>query len=525
MKRRKRLASLVLALVMAMSLFGCAAQKKDGGNGTAEQSSSENTLFDSSVELDIVVGSFVSWPYNEDWKMWQYFREAVGGKLNVTSIPTTDFSTKLSLMMASPEQLPDLMHLTSKDMVDSHATSGAYLSVDDHLDMLPNYQKFWDSIPEPERSNSLEMRLSGDGKCYFPATYGADRNESNYVWMYRKDIFEKHNLAVPETMEELFDVCVKLKELYPESYPFTMYNFNMLATIGPEWSPYFQHYVYYDFDKGEWRYGACEDTMREMIEYLIRCVDAKILAPDFMTMTTKAWEELVNTDRGFIMPAFVGRINTLNQDNRKENPDYTWSAMIPPKAGENGQNKIAHKAPGYTGYVVINTGKEERIANAFKLVDWMYTDEACELLSWGKEGETYEVKDGKKQYIQGQANVTPREEYGVLTSGLFQRFDLEASRQMMSEEENAAIELNQTYMEEKVNPKIWMAFSEEELKAREEVRTQLEAHTDEMLSKFILKQRPLSEWDQFVQELEDLGLAQMLDVHRSAYERVGNSMK
>ena len=80
-------------------------------------------------------------------------------------------------------------------------------------------------------------------------------------------------------------------------------------------------------------------------------------------------------------------------------------------------------------------------------------------------------------------------------------------------------------MEEKVNPKIWMAFSEEELKAREEVRTQLEAHTDEMLSKFILKQRPLSEWDQFVQELEDLGLAQMLDVHRSAYERVGNSMK
>ena len=65
-----------------------------------------------------------------------------------------------------------------------------------------------------------------------------------------------------------------------------------------------------------------------------------------------------------------------------------------------------------------------------------------------------------------------------------------------------------------------MAFSEEELKEREEVRTQLETHTDEMLSKFILKQRPLSEWDNFEKELEELGLQKLLDVHKSAYERV-----
>ena len=516
--KKKRLAASALALALAVSLAACTPQGSQSENGGVSQSG-EKTVLPDGAELKITIGSFPSWPYNENWKMWEYFREAVGGTLEVAAIPNTDFATKLSLMMASPNELPDLLHVTSKNLVDTHALSGAYLAVEDHLEKLPNYQKFWETIPEPERSNRLELRLSGDGKTYFPQIYGNDRIASNQIWMYRKDIFEKHGLEVPETMEELFDVCVKLKELYPESYPFTMYNYNTLATIGPQWQAHFQHYVYYDFEKDEWRYGACEETMREMIEYLIRCVDAGILAPDFMTMTTKAWEELVSTDRGFIMPSYTVRIDSLNQANREENPEYTWAPMVPPKAGEKGQQLIAHTSPDGSGYVVINSGKQERMDNAWKVLDWMYTDEACELLSWGKEGETYEVKDGKRQFIL-EGDNTPLIQYGIMSYGLLQRVDPEACMQMATAEQNAAIDLTLANMEEKINPKFWMAFSEEELKEREEVRTQLETHTDEMLSKFILKQRPLSEWDNFGKELEELGLQKLLDVHKSAYERV-----
>ncbi|MEI0736314.1 hypothetical protein VQ056_05980 [Paenibacillus sp. JTLBN-2024] len=42
------------------------------------------------------------------------------------------------------------------------------------------------------------------------------------IWLYREDVFKKHNLAVPKTYEELHQVLKKLKELYPESYPLSM---------------------------------------------------------------------------------------------------------------------------------------------------------------------------------------------------------------------------------------------------------------------------------------------------------------
>jgi len=189
-KNAVRILAMLLSAAFIFSVSACVP----AGNVEDEQKdtvvSAEDALFDSSVELDITIGSFVSWPYDENWKMWQYFREAVGGKLNVTAIPNTDFGTKLSLMMASPEKLPDLIHTMSKQHVDNYALVGAYMPISDNLDKMPNYKAFWDTIPEPERTNRLELRTSGDGKCYFPQVYGNDRIASNQVWMYRKDIFE-----------------------------------------------------------------------------------------------------------------------------------------------------------------------------------------------------------------------------------------------------------------------------------------------------------------------------------------------
>ena len=59
------------------------------------------------------------------------------------------------------------------------------------------------------------QRRSADGKIYSAPSYGSPTAFGNMrTWMYRKDIFEKHGLQPPETYEELYQVCKKLKELY-----------------------------------------------------------------------------------------------------------------------------------------------------------------------------------------------------------------------------------------------------------------------------------------------------------------------
>ncbi|NLG53889.1 MAG: extracellular solute-binding protein [Clostridiales bacterium] len=520
MNRKLKLLALVIALCVSVSLISsCKPQANDVEN----QNVSGGRLFDENTEINIVIGSHASWPYSESWKFWQYFKEAVGGRINVKSIPNTELATKISLMMASPDALPDLLHVTSKTIVDTYALSGAFVAVDDNPDKMPNYKKLWENVPDDELSYLMGLRRSGDGKMYYPQLFDAERMGSNQTWMYRKDVFEKNDIRVPETLDELYNTALKLKELYPESYPVSLYNYNIIATIGPQWKPYFQHYVYYDYNAKKWSFGATEQTMLDIVEYLIKLREKNLVAPDFLTMNTKSWEELVSTDRGFIMPTYVTRIDFFNKTVRSRNPDYTWAPMMPPRADtETGQNRIARVNPDSTGYVVCNTGDAKRIENAFKLLDWMYTDEATMLLSWGKEGETYEVIDGKKQFIVGE-NETPRDKYGALTYGLYQRVDPEVVNALISEEQVVALDKSLEYMEDRANPKFWIAFTDEELDRREELRPAIEAYTDEMLSKFILGMVPLTEWDSFQKYLKDLGVEELLSIHEKAYNRITKS--
>lgn len=445
-------------------------------------------------------------------------RERVGGKLNVRAIPSGEYNTKLSIMMVSADNLPDLLNVSSKFSIDSYALTGAYIPVDDNLDLLPNYLAFWDKIPEEERKERQMLRLSGDGKTYFPQIHGVERIQAHYAWLYRKDIFEKNNLTIPETWDELYELGLALKELYPNSFPFSINGYNVLAGIGPQWKPYFQHYVYYDFENEEWRFGATEQTMYDIVDFLRRCREAELIAPDFLTINKKGIDELISTDRGFIMINFVSLIDYYNQINRERDPDYTWALMEPPRGGDSGTRKVSQLTPSGAGYAVCNTGDKESIANAFRLIDWMYTDEATELLNWGKEGVTYTVEKGQRKYIADE-NENLRSKYGIFTAGTYQRVLPEASYQLYSEEQNEAVDLAMEYEEEQINPKFWIAFSDEEFTKREQIRPAVENYTDEMLSKFILGMEPLSKWDVFQKNLEDLGVEELLEVHRSAYKR------
>ena len=523
----KKLTTRILALLMAAAmLFTLGACTKDG-DATKTGTGTDGAVFTAQDNLDIIVGSHVSWPFNENWVVWDYIREAVGGNLNITAIPSSDWDTKLSLMMANPGDLPDLMHFASKSSVDIHALSGAFIPISDVEEQMPNYKAFMESLPEAERNVLLSEKLSGDGKIYSGVAYGM--NNAGQIWMYRKDVFEEHGLKVPTNQDELYEVCKKLKELYPDSYPLCLRSgINSIATFGTLFTPYFNPYIYYDFENAEWKYGAIEPAMKEIIDFLIKFQREGLMPPDFMTIESKAWEELMSTDRGFITMDHLVRVDFFTPSVREVDPDFTLALMEPPMLGktDKAQRKIARAQGDKTGYAICNTGDEKGIANAVKFIDWMYTDEAAELLSWGKEGETYKINEnGEKEFILSDDGSDINNLYGLQTYGTYQRVDPIVSIEAMSDEQGAMVEEARNYYEDRTCPKFWMAFSDEELKRRELVRPEIEAYTQEMISKFILEQAPLSEWDTFVKTIKDMGLEEFLNVHREAYARVEASVK
>ena len=86
--------------------------------------------------------------------------------------------------------------------------------------------------------------------------------------MYRKDIFESFNLKVPETLDEVYDAALMLKELYPSSYPVCLRDgLERINMIGPAFKPCF-NYGAYMISRIKWSYGAAEPTMLEIINIL-----------------------------------------------------------------------------------------------------------------------------------------------------------------------------------------------------------------------------------------------------------------
>ena len=321
-------------------------------------------------------------------------------------------------------------------------------------------------------------------------------------------------------MDELYTVCKKLKELYPDSYPLCFRTgLGQIDIMGPTWANDFHMGTYYDFKEEEWKYGGVTDTMKEIVTFFKKMKDEGLVPPDFQTITTGSWEELISTDRGFIMVDYLVRITYFNVPNQQRNPDYEWAAMAPPaKDATSSHHKIAKVNLDQTGYVVPNTGREEGIKNAIKVLDWMYSDEAVELLSWGKEGETYRVNELGEKEIIVEGDKTAQLLYGVTTYGLYQVIEEAAFNQVIA----AGSEIDpvmQTWTENHANPVLYLSLTDEEKEVINMYASAIDTYVQENIAHFIDGTKSLDEWDDYLAGAEDLGIDKMLTVYKQANDR------
>ena len=76
------------------------------------------------------------------------------------------------------------------------------------------------------------------------------------------------------------------------------------------------------------------------------------------------------------------------------------------------------------------------------------------------------------------------------------------------------------YNEINANPANWLAFSEEDEDRKTELYTTLQSYVWEQMSKFMMAQTPMSEWDSFQKGLKDLGVDELIALYTDTYNRV-----
>ncbi|WP_135555133.1 type 2 periplasmic-binding domain-containing protein [Paenibacillus cymbidii] len=515
----KKNALLLLAMSLGLSLAsGCTSGKSTSsgpsGNPTSASPSASGASPTASAPptkhtFSLLTESNPSWPYSADWPAWKWIEEKTGAKLNV-STPPGKMDEAVNLAVASGE-IPDLVIVKELAQANKFGQQGAFVNILDYKKDMPNFVKWMEKYPDITRA-----QLAADGKLYqFPNQGFGETNRT--IWMYREDIFKKNNLKIPANYEELYQTAKKLKEQYPDSYPLVFRiggdRLQVLNYISANFGTH--NNFFYDKDKKDVRYGPTEPAFKTMIEYLNKFYKEGLIPPDFLTLETKQWQDMMAAGKSFITIDYIGRIDFFNLAMRKDNPQYNIAFMAPPAGGPGGKQQNAYTQVVTGGFVV--SFKSKQIGDIMKFIDYFYSEDGKQMASWGKEGETFTVENGKKKMKADIVDVTDlRKKTGLATYGTYTWIDYDAHLALSSKELQAAFadapKYDSTY-------KALPAFSSSEDETVSTTGAAVDKHRNENVAKFILGERPLSEWDQYVAEQKKLGLDKLLTLYKTAYDR------
>ncbi|NNK96943.1 MAG: extracellular solute-binding protein, partial [Desulfobacterales bacterium] len=155
--------------------------------------------------------------YDAVMKVIPKFTEETGIKVEVDQLQYLAMRQKQSLELTKPKGDYDLLAYVVFSKAD-------YVPAGQVEPLGPFFMnpKLADPSYDPEdlvTGYVQNIGVAGGKKGYLPgptgALYGIPFGSETSVLGYRKDIFEKHNLKVPETYDEMLDLACKIPELEP----------------------------------------------------------------------------------------------------------------------------------------------------------------------------------------------------------------------------------------------------------------------------------------------------------------------
>ena len=192
---RRRVIALATACVLSLGLAAC------GKSSTPDASASSDT---SAVTGKTVRVWFMEGSISDDAIAYlekTFTEQNPGNTLKVEIQPWDGIVSKLQTSLASKSESPDLVE-TGNTQTAVFASVGAFAPVDD----------LYNKVGGDKLIQSFIDAGRWDNKLYALPLYAGARGI-----IYRKDLFEKANIAVPKTIDELADAAIKLGKANPDN--------------------------------------------------------------------------------------------------------------------------------------------------------------------------------------------------------------------------------------------------------------------------------------------------------------------
>lgn len=394
-----KITSLLIIFVFVFSLLaGCAGSKTQKAEATpakTEAGSETTTATRETPKEPDPLEIFITerWAgVSYDNMSVHYVEEKTNTKWNVTAVPPEDYDGKLDIYLASGER-PDIFQ--SSINIQKYAEAGILLPLNDYIEKHPNLKKYM--------ADCIELlKDSRDGNVYYLPGKG---DTVDFTILYRKDWLDKLGMEIPTTLDEYYDVAVAMSTQDPDgnnkkdTYAFGARGFSDFRYFDHIFAAYgtLPFYALLSED-GQVIDGTIQPGAKEALRYLNKLYTAGAIDPEFVT------DNEDRTDQKFKKGMFgatcnyyfvMDTANTYGYYKAFHDNNPGGVLVQGPPLTTPGYKYYGMRSNGATGWIGHCVCKEAKnIDAAFRVFDWLATEEGQMFTWYGKEGEHYKIEDG-----------------------------------------------------------------------------------------------------------------------------------
>lgn len=583
MKKRRVAVFLSLILTLSAVLTGCGnngngndgKENRSGVEQTQEQNREEtqesgsdkkDTGYEMLESLNKKVGdplslprsNYVSYPFEtseETLTIWmEYWSSDAAASANETSWakqwqemtgikvefiqPTEGSSSEEFSTMIASGSLPDIIvwEWTNNYTGGPSAAEaeGVLITLDDYISPEGTAADLWQYLQD---NPTVDKEVKNDDGHYycFPFIRGDKYLQCTTGPIYRADLLEAAGYTDSlETLDDWEAALTALKD-YGVEKPLVMQSMEyLLRFAGSAYN--LRAGMYVDAQTGTVKNGYAEESYKELMLRLNDWVDKGLLDADVLTCDKNTAMGYLLNDIGAVTigagGSYLGSIlKSVESDPAAYKEGFAMASATFP-VGEKGDTVLYggasydYATTSMASAVITADCKNPELAAAF--LNFCYSQKGHYAINYGEEGVAYTMQDGVPTYTdevmknQNGWSVSTAMTYYGLANGcgpfiqdadyIFQYYETEEQKTALRTW-NDGNESQKTLI-----PPI--TLTEDESKRYSVLSAQVNTFVSEYTAKFFTQELDINaEWDKYVQQLNEMGMAEMTEIYQAALDR------
>ncbi len=463
-----------------------------------------------------------------DCSIYKAAEEATGIHVDYQGMSTSASNEQFNVMVASGSY-PDLIGwgLNFANGDDAEVDEDVILDLtEDIAQYAPNYYNLLSTDDE-----LLKTAVSSSG--YITAFYGLTTEDglAKEGLAIRTDELQKLGLEKPYTIDDYENVLAAFKDdglkqpmmmLAPGAIQDNWLSgaFDVAAFCNSFPMSVVPTYV----QDGEIKFGPIEDGFKDYITLMHDWYEKGYIEADFISDNSN-WNSpdyanaITNGEAG-IFYCDWGNLNGYIENSEVEG--FSLEATYDMHATEDSINHFGTFITKSASNGFRITTNCENVELACQWGDWWYSEEGSLLANYGVEGEGFEYVDGVPTFtsLVTDSDLGMRDALLVYASNgtINCVIDNNAAASVYSEVDKAAPEIWATGMDDEYVIPSSMSLSADDSTEAANIYSDIQTLCMESIAKFITGDKSLDEFDDFVQQIEDMGIQDYLDIYQECYD-------